>query len=102
MSQLPDVPFLNYVCGAIAKMYAVHANALKISKLDYKYVRINYLSKYSKYADRLLINIFLYSLQSAMNATNVTFPIHQVTVRVLGIFTVDSNSSLRGCLENCL
>jgi hypothetical protein len=34
--------------------YEIFANAFKNSKLDHKYVRINYLSKYSKYAEGLL------------------------------------------------
>jgi len=40
-----------------ARWYAVHANASENCKLGYKYVRIVYLSKYSKYVETLRINM---------------------------------------------
>ena len=46
----------------LAHCYAVHANVLENSKLSYEYVRIGYLSKYSKYAEGLLINRSLHGL----------------------------------------
>jgi hypothetical protein len=41
----------------IVKIYAVHGNPLENFKLGYEYVRIDYLPKYSKYVDRLLIDM---------------------------------------------
>jgi hypothetical protein len=38
----------------IVRHFEIFANAFKNSKLEHKYVRINYLSKYSKYAEGLL------------------------------------------------
>ena len=46
-----------YKIWPIVKTYAAPANVLKNYKLVYEYVRIYYLSKYSKYAEGLLINM---------------------------------------------
>ena len=51
----------------IVKIYAVHANALENSKLDYKYLRIDHLSKYSIYAEEFLINISFFNIHCEYN-----------------------------------
>jgi hypothetical protein len=50
----------------IVKACAVHAIVWENCKLGYEYVRIGYLSKYSKYVEGLLINMSCFYIHHSL------------------------------------
>jgi hypothetical protein len=79
-SCVPQSDILAFPCPCenlhIVKTYSVHANALENSKLVYEYVRIYYLSKYSKYVKGLPINMSLGYLMGTGTVPYLVYPGH--------------------------